>query len=100
PVSRTYAGCPAPSRAFALGVNAPRPVTLTRGAEAALNTVSTATLSVQIAKRGERNTFLAGLKPTRPDLRLLGYAYTLRYVPVREDVRDADTAPLNAQKSA
>ncbi len=88
------------SRAFALGVNAPRPVTLTRGAEAALNTVSTATLSVQIAKRGVRNTFLAGLKPTRPDLRLLGYAYTLRYVPVREDVRDADTAPLNAQKSA
>ena len=38
--------------------------------------------------------------PTRPDLRLLGYAYTLRYLPLREDVRDADTAPLNAQKSA
>jgi regulator of RNase E activity RraA len=88
------------SRAFALGVNAPRPVTLSRGAEAALTTVSTATLSVQIAKRGVRNTFLGGLKPTRPDLRLLGYAYTLRYVPLREDVRDADTAPLNAQKSA
>ena len=47
-----------------------------------------------------RNTFLGGLRPTRPDLRLLGYAYTLRYVPLREDVRDADTAQLNAQKSA
>jgi regulator of RNase E activity RraA len=31
---------------------------------------------------------------------LLGYAYTLRYVPLREDVRDADTAGLNAQKRA
>ena len=30
-----------------------------------------------------------GLRPTRPDLRLLGYAHTLRYVPLREDVRDA-----------
>ena len=88
------------TRAAALGVNAPRPVTLSRGAEAALRSVSTATLSVQIAKRGVRNTFLGGLRPTRPDLRLLGYAYTLRYVPLREDVRDADTAELNAQKSA
>src|SRR5205814_3768822 len=35
-----------------------------------------------------------------PDLRLLGYAYTLRYVPLREDVRDADRAELNAQKRA
>jgi 5-oxopent-3-ene-1,2,5-tricarboxylate decarboxylase/2-hydroxyhepta-2,4-diene-1,7-dioate isomerase len=90
----------AATRAAALGVNAPRPVTLTQGAEAALRAVSTATLSVQIAKRGVRNTFLKGLRPTRPDLRLLGYAYTLRYLPLREDVRDADTAELNAQKTA
>jgi 2-keto-4-pentenoate hydratase/2-oxohepta-3-ene-1,7-dioic acid hydratase in catechol pathway/regulator of RNase E activity RraA len=88
------------TRAAALGVNAPRPVTLSPGAEAALRSVSTATLSVQIARRGVRNTFLGGLRPTRPDLRLLGYAYTLRYVPLREDVRDADTAELNAQKAA
>jgi regulator of RNase E activity RraA len=90
----------AEARALALGVNAPRPVTLSQGAEAALRAVSTATLSVQIAKRGVRNTFLAGLRPTRPDLRLLGYAYTLRYLPLREDVRDADTGELNAQKTA
>ncbi len=88
------------TRAAALGVNAPRPVTLSPGAEAALRSVSTATLSVQIGRRGVRNTFLAGLRPTRPDLRLLGYAYTLRYVPLREDVRDADDAELNAQKAA
>ena len=55
---------------------------------------------MQIAKRGVRNTFLKGLRPTRPDLRLLGYAHTLRYVPLREDVRDADAAELNAQKRA
>jgi 5-oxopent-3-ene-1,2,5-tricarboxylate decarboxylase/2-hydroxyhepta-2,4-diene-1,7-dioate isomerase len=88
------------TRAAALSANAPRPVTLSPGAEAALRSVSTATLSVQIGKRGVRNTFLKGLRPTRPDLRLLGYAYTLRYVPVREDVRDADDAELNAQKTA
>jgi regulator of RNase E activity RraA len=33
-------------------------------------------------------------------MRLLGTAYTLRYLPLREDVRDADTAELNAQKLA
>ena len=47
-----------------------------------------------------RNSFISGLQATRPDLRLLGYAYTLRYVPLREDVRDADKAELNAQKRA
>jgi 5-oxopent-3-ene-1,2,5-tricarboxylate decarboxylase / 2-hydroxyhepta-2,4-diene-1,7-dioate isomerase len=88
------------ARAAALGFNARRPVVLSPGAEDALRTVSTATLSVQIGRRGVRNTFLTGLRPTRPDLRLLGYAYTLRYVPLREDVRDADDAELNAQKTA
>ena len=43
---------------------------------------------------------MGGLRPTRPDLRLLGYAYTLRYVPLREDVRDAEPPGLNAQKRA
>ncbi len=68
--------------------------------EAALRRVSTATLSVQLSRRGIRDTFLAGLRPTHPDRRLLGFAYTLRYVPLREDVRAADTAKLNAQKRA
>ena len=43
---------------------------------------------------------IAGLTATRPDLRLFGYAYTLRYLPLREDVRDGDRAELNAQKRA
>jgi regulator of RNase E activity RraA len=52
----------------------------------ALRRASTATLTTQLLKRGFRNTFLAGLTPSRPDLRLVGYAYTLRYVPMREDL--------------
>jgi len=87
-------------RGEAWGTGAPRPVTLSDAARDALNRVSTATLTVQLRRRGIANTFMAGLRPTRPDLRLFGYAYTLRYVPLREDFRDADTAELNAQKRA
>jgi regulator of RNase E activity RraA len=87
-------------RAAAFGFNAPRPVILSEDAKAALRTVSTATLTTQLARHGIRNTFMSGLRPTRPDLRLLGYAHTLRYVPLREDVRDAAPGGLNAQKRA
>jgi 5-oxopent-3-ene-1,2,5-tricarboxylate decarboxylase/2-hydroxyhepta-2,4-diene-1,7-dioate isomerase len=62
------------------------PVSPSREAEAALRRVSTATLTSQLLERGFRNTFLAGLEPQRPDLRLVGYAFTLRYVPAREDL--------------
>ena len=62
--------------------------------------VSTATLTVQLAKRGVANTFLAGLRPARPDLRMVGYAHTLRYVALREDVRDARKGGEDAQKLA
>ena len=64
----------------------PRPQTLTSDAVALLRLVSTATLTSQLLKRGFRNTFVAGLIPLRPDLRMVGYAFTLRYVPTREDV--------------
>jgi len=52
----------------------------------ALQRASTATITTQLLKRGFRNTFLAGLTATRPDMRMLGYAFTLRYVPMREDL--------------
>jgi 5-oxopent-3-ene-1,2,5-tricarboxylate decarboxylase/2-hydroxyhepta-2,4-diene-1,7-dioate isomerase len=87
-------------RGEAWGTGAPRPVALSSEARDALNAVSTATLTVQLRRRGIGNTFMRGLRPTRPDLRLFGYAYTLRYVPLREDFRDADRAELNAQKRA
>lgn len=59
---------------------------LSPDAAAALRQVSTATLTSQLLKRGFRNTFLAGLQPQRPDLRLVGRAFTLRYAPSREDL--------------
>ena len=74
--------------------------TLSPTADAALRRVSTATLTVQLAKRGVANTFLGGLRPTRPDLRLVGYAHTLRYAALREDVRDARRGSEDAQKLA
>ncbi|HLW47681.1 MAG TPA: ribonuclease activity regulator RraA [bacterium] len=67
-----------------------------------LRRVSTATLTSQLLKAGFRNTFLSGVAPLRPDLRLLGYAFTLRYVPAREDLDmqvDYDNA-TNVQRLA
>jgi regulator of RNase E activity RraA len=72
-----------------------RPFELTPEALAKLQQISTATLTSQLLKRGFRNTFIAGLRPTRPDLRMAGYAFTLRYVPVREDVGVQGVSPDN-----
>ena len=72
-----------------------RPFELTPEALAKLRQISTATLTSQLLKRGFRNTFIAGLRPTRPDLRMAGYAFTLRYVPVREDVGVQGVSPDN-----
>ena len=54
-----------------------------------LKHISTATLTTQLLKRGFRNTFIAGLTSLRPDLRMVGRAFTLRYVPIREDLDKA-----------
>ena len=66
----------------------------------ALTSVSTATLTSQLQRRGIRSTYFTGLRPLRLGRRLLGYAYTLRYVPQREDLLDQLQAGLNAQKRA
>jgi regulator of RNase E activity RraA len=48
---------------------------------------STATITTQLLARGLRNTFLHGLKPLNPsNARLVGEAFTLRYIPAREDI--------------
>lgn len=67
-------------------------------ARAALHEVSTATLTSQLLKRGFRNTFLGGLAPLRPDVRMVGYAFTLRFVPMREDLDHS--APVDNLTSA
>jgi 5-oxopent-3-ene-1,2,5-tricarboxylate decarboxylase/2-hydroxyhepta-2,4-diene-1,7-dioate isomerase len=86
------------ARAAALG--SPAESVLSAEAEAVLRRVSVATLTSQLLRRGIRNTFIKGLRPTRPDLRMVGRALTLRYAPLREDVVAADVAELNAQKRA
>jgi regulator of RNase E activity RraA len=48
--------------------------------------VSTATLSSQLQKRGFAHAWMQGVLPLRPDLRLAGQAFTLRYIPTREDL--------------
>jgi regulator of RNase E activity RraA len=48
---------------------------------------STATITTQLLARGLRNTFLHGIRPLNPaNARMVGEAFTLRYVPAREDV--------------
>jgi regulator of RNase E activity RraA len=50
-----------------------------------LKQASTATISTQLLQRGLRNTFLHGLKPLTKT-RMAGPAFTLRYIPAREDI--------------
>lgn len=53
----------------------------------ALSGVSTATLTTVLLKHGLRNVWLRGTRPLAPGLpRLVGRAFTLRFVPAREDL--------------
>ncbi len=52
-----------------------------------LSTVTTATLTTVLLKKGLRNVWLRGARPLRPEQpRLVGRAFTLRFVPAREDL--------------
>ncbi|MEO1988286.1 MULTISPECIES: ribonuclease activity regulator RraA [unclassified Martelella] len=54
-----------------------------------LMSISTATLTTVLFKRGFRNTFICGSGLINPDApRMVGPAYTLRYIPAREDLDD------------
>lgn len=49
--------------------------------------VSTATLTTVLLKKGLRNVWLRGTRPLRPgEPRIVGRAFTLRFVPAREDL--------------
>ncbi len=53
----------------------------------ALSAVSTATLTTVLLKKGLRNVWMRGTKPLRGGQpRLVGRAFTLRFVPAREDL--------------
>ena len=52
-----------------------------------LRQVTTATLTTLLLKKGLRNVWLRGTRPLRPGQpRLVGRAFTLRFVPAREDL--------------
>ena len=54
---------------------------------AALEHVSSATVTTLLLKKGLRNVWMRGPKPLRPgQTRLIGRAFTLRFVPAREDL--------------
>ena len=54
---------------------------------AALRHVSSATVTTLLLKKGLRNVWMRGPQPLRPDQpRLIGRAFTLRFVPAREDL--------------
>ncbi|MEQ1880774.1 MAG: ribonuclease activity regulator RraA [Burkholderiales bacterium] len=51
-----------------------------------LRRISTATLTSQLFKLGFKNTYLNGVRPLNPSLRMVGEAVTVRFVPAREDL--------------
>ncbi len=58
-----------------------------------LKQVSTATITMQLLKRGFRSGAINGVQPLSPmKERLVGEAYTLRYIPMREDLSQAPKA--------
>lgn len=65
-----------------------------------LASVSTATLSAQLRKRGLDAVSIDGPRASRPGARFVGRARTLRFVPFREDLFETYGAGYNAQKRA
>src|SRR5213595_31688 len=62
-------------------------MSLSPEALATLSGVSTATITTVLLKKGLRNVWMRGTKPLRPGQpRLVGPAFTLRFVPAREDL--------------
>ncbi|WP_418320324.1 ribonuclease activity regulator RraA [Piscinibacter sakaiensis] len=62
-------------------------LTIAPEARAVLEKVTTATLTTILLKKGLRNVWLRGTRPLRAGQpRLVGRAFTLRFVPAREDL--------------
>jgi len=59
---------------------------LSEDTRAKLMRASTASVATQLFKRGLRNQFIQGVSPITPrDKNMVGQAFTLRYIPARED---------------
>lgn len=68
-------------------------IPLEPGLAARLSAVAVPTISAVLYARGLRSRFLHGIAPANPaGPRMVGPAFTLRAIPVREDLRDAVAA--------
>ena len=93
-------------RAAAYGA-AHQPTALKQEILKSLREVSTATLSAVLRKRGLNGLTLDGLRSIQPGTRMAGYARTVRYLPLREDLSAVQEkgggevgGGMNAQKRA
>jgi regulator of RNase E activity RraA len=65
-----------------------------------LSGIATATLTTVLLKKGLRNVWLRGTRPLRPgQKRLVGRAFTMRFVPAREDLATLESwsAPISTR---
>jgi regulator of RNase E activity RraA len=67
---------------------------------AKLKEVSTATAAGTLLKMGIRNTFMEGVYPLCPEQSMVGQAFTLRYLPKREDIDEARGTTPRPQRQA
>jgi len=68
-----------------------------------LKKISTATISTSLFKRGLKNQFIQNVVPLKlHDGNMIGEAYTLRYIPAREDLNSIDVfkSPDHPQRVA
>jgi len=73
-------------RSLSVAIQSPR-VTLDPSIVAALTGISTGTITTILLKKGLRNIWMRGTRPLVPDQpRSVGRAFTLRFVPAREDL--------------
>lgn len=76
---------------------------LSQETRARLMGVSTATLATALFKRGLRNQFIQDVRPLSPKkANMVGQAFTLRYIPAREDLNTLDVFrnPEHPQRAA
>ncbi|MEQ9642282.1 MAG: ribonuclease activity regulator RraA [Alphaproteobacteria bacterium] len=75
---------------------------LSDATRAKLKTVSTATLCTALFKRGLRNQFIQDVRPVGDAGPMVGEAFTLRYIPAREDLNELSVFqdPKHPQRDA
>jgi len=72
----------------------PEKATLSPSTMDNLAATTTATLTTQLFRRGFRNTFMQEVRPlARYGVNMIGPAFTLRYIPAREDVDSYGVTP-------